>query len=241
MKLTPGMRHKQRHLAVQATAKAAQTGNATGMVANSLHLQLVALEQDMKRLKSMARLSDKVELKRTELLPKYRPYVEQYLGLAALGTVYQNPLFQHLIIWAFDVDDLETAVTWALLAIEQNQRTPTYIKRDWSHFTADTVLTWAEEQAAMGHAVEPWFSRVFDKVRSEWRLNEQATAKWYKLAGCLLLRDKDGVPRPSAMADSAALEQADHWLALAEKTHHKVGVGTLRKKIEMRLRALAAE
>lgn len=241
MKLTPGMRHKQRHLAVQATTKAAQTGNATGMVANSLHLQLVALEQDMKRLKSMSRLSDKVELKRTELLPKYRPYVEQYLELAALGTVYQNPLFQHLIIWAFDVDDLETAVTWALIAIEQNQRTPTYIKRDWSHFTADTVLTWAEEQAAMGHAVEPWFSRVFDKVRLEWRLNEQATAKWYKLAGCLLLRDKDGVPRPSAMADSATLEQADHWLALAEKTHHKVGVGTLRKKIEMRLRALAAE
>jgi hypothetical protein len=239
--LSPALRHRQRIMATQATAKAAVTGQATGMVASSLHLQLIALEQDMKRLKAMARLSDKIELKRTELIPKYRPYVEQYLELAALGTVYQNPLFQHLIIWAFDVEDLETAVTWALLAIEQNQRTPSYIKRDWAHFTADTVLTWTEEQAALGHAVEPWFSRVFDKVRGQWRLNEQATAKWYKLAGCLLLRDKDGVPRPSALADSAVLEQADHWLALADETHHKVGVGTLRKKIEMRLRALAAE
>ncbi|PHS82318.1 terminase, partial [Aeromonas dhakensis] len=103
------------------------------------------------------------------------------------------------------------------------------------------VLGWAEEQAALGHGVEPWFSRVFDKVRGDWRLNEQATAKWYKLAGCLLLRDKDGVPRPSALADNATLEQADHWLALAEKTHSKIGVGTLRHKIAMRLRALNPE
>lgn len=239
--LSPALRHRQRVAAAQAVARTAESGQATGMVASSLHLQLVALEQDMKRLKAMARLSDKIALKRAELLPKYRPYVDKYLELAALGTVYQNPLFQHLIIWAFDVDDLETAISWALIAIEQNQRTPPYIKRDWSHFTADSVLTWAEEQASLGHAVEPWFSRVFEKVRSEWRLNEQATAKWYKLAGCLLLRDKSGVPRPSALADSAALEQADHWLALAEKTYHKVGVGTLRKKIDMRLRALAAE
>lgn len=239
--LSPALRHRQRVMATQAAEKAAVTGQATGMVASSLHLQLIALEQDMKRLKAMARLSDKVALKRTELIPKYRPYVEQYLSLAALGTVYQNPLFQHLIIWAFDVDDLDTAVTWALIAIEQNQRTPNYIKRNWAHFTADTVLAWAEEQAALGHAVDPWFSRVFDKVRLVWRLNEQATAKWYKLAGCLLLRDKDGVPRPSALADSTVLEQADHWLALAEKTHRKVGVGTLRRKIDMRLRALAAE
>ena len=238
MKLTPGMRHNLRLKVECETAKAAQTGNATGMVAQSLHLQLVALEQDMKRLKAMSRLSDKIAFKRTELLPKYSPYVEQYLELAALGTVYQNPLFQHLIIWAFDVDDLETAITWALLAIKQNQRTPSYIKRDWAHFTADTVLAWAEEQAALGHAVEPWFSRIFDKVRSEWRLNEQATAKWYKLAGCLLLRDKDGVARPSALASRAELEQADHWLALADKTYHKIGVGTLRQKIAQRLRAL---
>ncbi|MGY4028493.1 terminase, partial [Aeromonas rivuli] len=98
-----------------------------------------------------------------------------------------------------------------------------------------------EEQAALGHGVEPWFSRVFDKVRGTWRLNEQATAKWYKLAGCLLLRDKDGVARPSALADSATLEQADGWLALAEKTHSKIGVGTLRHKIAMRLRALNPE
>ncbi|MGY4028496.1 phage terminase small subunit, partial [Aeromonas rivuli] len=118
-------------------------------------------------------MSDKVAMKRDELFPKYRPYVDKYLALAALGTVYQNELFQRLIIWAFDIGDLDTAITWAELAIAQSQRTPGNIKRDWAHFTADTVLCWAEEQAALGHGVEPWFSRVFDKVRGTWRLNEQ--------------------------------------------------------------------
>ncbi|MFR9705078.1 terminase, partial [Aeromonas sanarellii] len=79
-------------------------------------------------------------------------------------------------------------------------------------------------------------SRVFDKVRNDWRLNERLTAKWFKAAGCLLLRGHDGQPRPSAVGDSAILEQADHWLALAEQLHGKVGVGTLRQKIAMRLR-----
>ncbi|MNY26691.1 hypothetical protein D3C86_1605510 [compost metagenome] len=106
---------------------------------------------------------------------------------------------------------------------------------------ADTVLEWAESQAAGGHAVEPWFSRVFDKVRNDWRLNERLTAKWFKAAGCLLLRDHDGQPRPSALGDSATLEQADHWLAQAAQLHGKVGVGTLRQKIAMRLRALNPE
>ncbi|WP_421239907.1 phage terminase small subunit [Aeromonas enteropelogenes] len=240
MKLTPGMRHKLRHQTGQETARAAQTGHATGMVADSLHLQLIALERDMKRLKALSRVSDKVAMKRRELFPKYRPYVDKYLALAARGTVYQNPLFQRLIVWAFDVDDLETGIAWAELAIAQGQKRPAGIKRDWAHFTADTVLAWAEEQAALGHAVEPWFSRIFDKVRGEWRLNEQATAKWYKLAGVLLLRDKDGVARPSALASRTELEQADHWLALADKTYHKIGVGTLRQKIAQRLRALGA-
>ena len=40
---------------------------------------------------------------------------------------------------------------------------------------------------------------------------------------------------------NATLEQADHWLAQADKLHGKVGVGTLRQKIAMRLRALNPE
>ncbi|VXA85090.1 Terminase [Aeromonas veronii] len=239
---SPGQRHKQRVQAMQGAAQAACTGMATGAVADSLHLQMIALEQDIVRLRKLARIGDRVNMKRSELMPKYRPYVERYLAsVAESGQPYQNELFQLLTVWAFDVGDFDTGIAWAELAIAQGQRTPSNIKRDWAHFVADTVLEWAEKQAAEGHAVEPWFSRVFDKVRSDWRLNERLTAKWFKAAGCLLLRDQDGQPRPSAVGDSATLEQADHWLAQAEKLHSKVGVNTLRQKIAMRLRVLNPE
>ncbi|MGL4527980.1 MAG: phage terminase small subunit, partial [Aestuariivirga sp.] len=177
---SPGQRHKQRVQAMQGAAQAACTGMATGAVADSLHLQMIALEQDIVRLRKLARIGDRVNMKRSELMPKYRPYVERYLAsVAESGQPYQNELFQLLTVWAFDVGDFDTGIAWAELAIAQGQRTPSNIKRDWAHFVADTVLEWAEKQAAEGHAVEPWFSRVFDKVRSDWRLNERLTAKWF--------------------------------------------------------------
>ncbi|WP_429076421.1 terminase endonuclease subunit [Aeromonas hydrophila] len=239
---SPGQRHKLRVQAMQGAAKAAYSDLATGAVADSLHLQMIAMEQDIVRLRKLSRIGDRVTMKRDELMPKYRPYVEHYLAaVTESGQPYQNELFQRLIIWAFDIGDFETGIAWSELAIAQGQQTPNNIKRDWAHFVADTVLEWAEKQSAEGHAVEPWFSRVFDKVRNEWRLNERITAKWFKAAGCLLLRDQDGQPRPSAVGDSATLEQADHWLSEADKLHSKVGVGTLRQKIAMRLRALNPE
>lgn len=236
--LSPGLRHKLRHEANQAADKTAVTGQATGAMADSLHLQLIALEQDIHRLRQCARIADRVEMKRTELLPKYRPYVARYLDA---GVVHRNELFAQLIIWAFDVGDFDTGIAWALIAIAQHQPTPGNIKRDWATFVADTVLEWTETQSTNGHAVEPWFSRVFDLVRTKWRLNERITAKWFRAAGLHLLRDSEGQPRPSAVNDRHVLEQADHWLTQAEQYHGKVGVSTLRHKIAMRLRALNPE
>lgn len=237
MALSPGLRHKLRHQANAAATQAAVTGQASGAIADSLHLQLLALEQDIARLRQCQRLADRQEMKRRELLPKYRPYVERYL---AAGIVHRNELFAQLIIWAFDVGDFSLGIDWALIAIEQHQPTPSNIKRNWATFVADTVLEWAEEQSANGHAIEPWFTRVFDLVRTSWRLHEQITAKWFRAAGLHLLRDQDGKPLPSAVEDRAVLEQADHWLAQAEQCHRKVGVATMRNKIAMRLRVLSA-
>ncbi|MGK4473073.1 hypothetical protein [Aeromonas molluscorum] len=44
---SPGQRHKQRVQAMLGAAQAASSGMATGAVADSLHLQMIALEQDI--------------------------------------------------------------------------------------------------------------------------------------------------------------------------------------------------
>jgi len=80
---------------------------------------------------------------------------------------------------------------------------------------------------------------VFRHVASDWRLNDKLTAKYFKFAGLLLLRDTMGEPRPSAVTDPDVLEQAD---ALLVKAHEWDPVGaqvkTHRNRIAMRLRAL---
>ncbi|MFE8047591.1 phage terminase small subunit [Brenneria goodwinii] len=230
MALSPAQRHNAR---LQAEQQLSRCQPITG--GHSLHLQIRALENDIERLKSQPMIRDRVEMKRRELLPRWLPTVRAYLDS---GEVYQHPIFAYCIVWLFDVDEFDQALDWADIAIAQGQRTPDNIKRSFAAFVVDTVLEWAEQTADSGQSVEPYFSRTFNNVAENWRLHEEITAKWFKFAGLLLLRDDNGQPRATASDDVALLEKADLLLAQAEKYHRKVGVGTMRKTIAARIRSL---
>lgn len=201
----------------------------------SLHLQLLALDRDLARLSALTRIQDRVELKRTELLPKWAPYVERYL---VAGKVYEYPVFGWAIIWLFDVGELEKALDWADIAIAQEQPTPDRLKSRFPAFVADQVLAWAEQQSESGHSIEPYFSRVFKHVREDWRLHEKHTAKWYKFAGEFLLRDSTGKPAPSVIFDPEALRRARELLLIADGLWDKIGVKSRITRIDARLRQL---
>ncbi|HEF7268340.1 TPA: terminase [Yersinia enterocolitica] len=201
----------------------------------SLHLQLLSLEKDVKRLGALTRVADKIALKAQELLPKWLPYAERYLNA---GKVYQYPVFGYCVVWLFDTGDIDKALDWADTAITQSQATPDKIKSKFPAFVADFILDWAEGESQAGRSIEPYFSRTFTNVRENWRLNERHTAKWFKFAGEFLLRDKDGKPVAAAISDIPTLIRANELLAQAEGFHKKIGVETLRKRIASRIRAL---
>jgi hypothetical protein len=203
--------------------------------ADSLHLQLLSLEQDIKRLQALPRTADRVALKASELLPKWLPYADRYL---AAERIYIYPVFGYCVVWLFDTGEIDKALDWADIAIKQQQPTPNNIKRQFPAFVADYVLEWAIAEAQAGHSIEPYFSRTFTNVRENWRLHEKITAKWFKFAGELLLRDRDGKPVASAIEDIPTLKKANELLAQAEGFHKKIGVETLRKRIASRIRAL---
>jgi len=233
MSLSPAQRHSQRLAAEQQMRerKAIET-------MESLHMQIQILNQDVAYLRGLPTIADRVAYKRDELLPRWKPTVETYLES---GSSYDNPVFSWYVVWAFDAGDLDEALRLADLAIEQQQPTPENIRSTFPVFVADTVMAWAENTAAAGESIEPYFSQVFEKVASEWRLHEEITAKWFKFAGLYLLRDDNGQPRASAVEDVETLEKADALLAQAEKLHKRVGVSTLRANIAARLRSLAKE
>lgn len=217
----------------QAKKQVNAPATSGAIASSSLHVLLAELDNDKKVLKGLARLSDKVEYKRNELIPKYRPHVEEYL---ASGATFKNPLFAQMVIWLFDIEELDTAIKWCDIAIERGLETG--FKRDFAHFCSDSVRDWSERMAAMGHSIEPYFSQVFKKVRNDWRLKEKPTAKWYKFAGLLLLRDEKGKPRATSVGCKETLLKAQALLIEADNLYPAIGVMTHIDKIGQRIRAL---
>ncbi|EOU9990950.1 phage terminase small subunit, partial [Yersinia enterocolitica] len=82
----------------------AATEDAEPGADESLHLQLLSLEKDVKRLGALTRIADKIELKARELLPKWLPYAERY---HKAGKVYQYPVFGYCVVWLFDTGDID--------------------------------------------------------------------------------------------------------------------------------------
>ncbi|EJL6421932.1 terminase endonuclease subunit [Vibrio cholerae] len=232
---SPLRKQRDQILAITTTLAAAAHAAAAESL-DSLHLRLVEFEQDKQVLKGFVQISEKVNHKRDVLIPKYKPLAEKYL---AAGESYQNPIFTDLIVWLFDIGDLETAVEWLFKAIELNLPTPENFKRSsWAIVCADFVLEWAERQLPNGHSIEPYFSRVFEKIDKEWKLPEKLEAKWYKFAGYGLLMNEKGEPKPSSIGDLERLQKAKALLLIAHEKHDKIMVKTKINQIDMRINAI---
>ncbi|WP_158107679.1 terminase endonuclease subunit [Vibrio furnissii] len=233
MSMSPAMRHK---LAVKVKQQLNTNTPQSVSRGDSLHIRLVEFEQDKLKLKELVQIAEKVNLKRDVLIPKYMPAAQAYLEA---GESYQNPIFTDLIIWLFDVGDLDTAVDWLFKAIELDLPTPENFKTNsWSVVCARFVLEWADTQLSKGRSVEPYFSQVFEKIDKEWKLPEKQEAEWYKFAGYGLLMNAEGVPQPSQVGDVERLEKARALLLKAHEKHCKIGVKTKIGQIDMRIRAI---
>ncbi|MFA0438612.1 phage terminase small subunit [Vibrio sp. 10N.222.51.C12] len=231
--VSPLAKQRKQLLEMQANQSAPET--VSGVDTDSLHIKLIEFEEDRKHLRSFNAIADRIEHKRNVLVPKYKPYVQRYLES---GDQFENPIFTNVVIWLFDIKELDVAIDWCMKAIERDLPTPENFRRDWPTFCADEVLAWAEHESERGNSIEPYFSQVFEKVEKEWRLHEKVHAKWYKFAGLFLIRNEQGNPQATAVGDVKVLEKALALLNHAHEKHCKVGVGTQVKKIEQRIRAI---
>ncbi|HCH4195036.1 TPA: terminase endonuclease subunit [Vibrio parahaemolyticus] len=226
---------KQRRQLIEKQANQSAPGVSSGADTDSLHIKLIEFEEDRKYLRSLNAIADRIKHKREVLVPKYKPYVQAYLES---GESFENPIFTNLVVWLFDIKELDSAIEWCMKAIELDLPTPENFRRDWPTFCADEVLTWAEKESERGHSIEPYFSQVFEKVEKDWRLHEKVHAKWYKFAGLYLIRNEEGQPQATAIGNVETLEKALALLQHAHDKNSKVGVGTQIKKIESRIRAI---
>ena len=193
-------------------------------------------QEDMHFLKCLARKEDKQTHKRDVLLPRYLPEVERYLQS---GKIYYHAVFVQCTIWLFDTEQFDLALAYAGIATKQGQISP--FKRSIAAFAADTIYQWAEQQFEQRLDIDPYFAIVLNHLTTDWKLPEQLCAKYYKLAGMYVLSKAHETGLPSHIHDQQTLLLADSLFIRAEQEHYKIGVKTQRNRIQMRLKALAAE
>lgn len=191
--------HKRRVLAMGAAAveSAAATAalpysasEALSSPANArkhLALQEAALDQDLQRLSDLKVTSAKQELKRSELLPKYMPYVQRY---RESGLNLPNRVLVTVMIWLFDTAQFDAGHELAQFAMDQGQDMPERFKRDIPTFVADAVVEWAFAQHGAGRSPEPYLSDLLPRVDGEWALPEQIPSKYHKLLGMRAMLDE---------------------------------------------------
>ena len=221
------LRHQQKVLAKRQAEEdrkkiaqaSADTVSATATEYNEFQLLLDSLEQDVERLHGLS-VDDKNQIRRDELIPKYRPYCRDYLKKEE---VYKNPVMVQLLIWLFDVEDIHEGLFWAYAAIEQQQPMPERFKRDLTTFVADKVLEWAELQQQRGGSLEPYFSDVFQRLTEQkWPMPDVVRAKYFVKAGDLAL-------------EAGKLQQALDCFLRALELDSKVQRKTKIKKIRSEL------
>ncbi|NNC24270.1 terminase [Salinisphaera sp. USBA-960] len=134
---TPARRHKQRALAAQS----ADTGPAASAASDQYQLMQHALWQARQRLKRIKSVESKVAAKRDEILPEFTTYVAGVLEADAGG---QDDVIANIMVWAFDVGQLDYALAIAAYIIRHGIEAPDQYQRDApaiiAEQTADEVL-----------------------------------------------------------------------------------------------------
>jgi len=134
-----------------------------------------AMQVDIARLKAEKKLEDKVRIK-SELLPNYFSFVNDYVEQ---GYDYPCDVAVQVMVWMFDVGDIEAALTLGLHLIAiGNQKLPKQFNRDIPTFIADAMYDWANEQLKNEQTASPYldlFTSMAEK--SDWDLHPAVISK----------------------------------------------------------------
>lgn len=213
----------------------AQANASTEMPSVTQSAVLIALNQDVEKIRQFSAFADRNEYKRTQFLPKWMPFVEQHFND---GRTNQNDVIGYCLVYLLDIGHFEQAFNLAEKAITNGQRLPERFKSTIPTFMAKHMLDWTIHTTAMGSPVEPYFSQTFEKVATTWQLNEVLVAAWFKQAAIQLLKNATGKAHAASVSDPMRLISAIKLLNKSLYLNPKSGVNSLISRCFMRLNAL---
>ncbi len=156
------------------------------------------------------------------LIPKYEEYLASYISQ---DKRYNNPVLVQVMVWLFDINEIERALGLAGLAITQKDNLPDGFNSKLQDWVLDTLFDWCEKEYEGKRTSEPFLSATIKFIETIDTF-DQIKAKYQKLAGHYAF-------------DAEQWEKAvDHYL-YAEKLNPKIQVKTKREAAQKKLEELA--
>jgi len=145
-----------------------------------------SLGEDLKTLSGFNSREAKTQHKLTALIPKYIDYVHRLMDQG-----WKHDLLPYYMVWSFDVASVELALKIGFYCIENGIDMPTDMyKSDVQTVMTRCMETWTKNQLDSDHAVEPYFSTLFDAMTGAdgsdaWDITDKLSRRIYKLKGLL--------------------------------------------------------
>ncbi len=215
---SPAQRHYERVSAEQAAASVAPGESLAG--ASAYELMLAKLASDRRRLKSIASIERKIDVKRAELLPEYVDYVA---GALAGGRGAQDDVLTTVMIWRVDAGDFAGALDIARYAITHRMTLPDQYDRPLATAIAEEFAEAALAAFKKGGTLTGMSSAQLDEIAQltgSADMHDQVRAKLHKALGYVAEQTGDG---------KAALEHLRRALELDSRAGVKQDIARLEK------------
>ena len=147
-----------------------------------------SIEEDIKSLKSINSQTQRSQIKREQLIPKYKDRVKQ---LQDAGD-NKSEILGYYLVWLFDAEMMDDAMAFADYCINKNVKLPERFARDTQTFIADAIYAWSNKQFIAGASSSPYFDTYLEKViNAEIDVSVDLAGKYYALAAFILEKNDD--------------------------------------------------
>jgi hypothetical protein len=211
------------------------TMNVDGVGKHLFEQLQAAMVTDIARIKTKPVLEDKQVLKR-ELLPNYLPFVQAYV---ADGHNYPNDVAVQVMVWLFDVNDIENALKIGIYLVATGTNDlPEKFSRSLPGFMSDEVYRWANAELKAERTASPYLDEFVafidnSELIETWELHPLVVSQCLnmlakhkeregKLAECIGLCERAEAVNPEGAGVKTMKERVQKVLAKnTEKTENE--------------------
>lgn len=182
-------------------------------------LMLGQLTQYKQRLKAIKSTATKEQVKRDELLPEMKPYVD---GVLEADAGIQDNVVMHYLVWTFDAGDVDECLRIAEYATNYSLVMPEQFDRDLTDWLAEEVAKRTIKAFEQGNELDNSAFTAWSLVKDE-DMTDEVSAKIHKAMGLVLHHEKP--------------EQALTYYRKAVELYDRVGAKNLIKELEKQTKA----